>query len=128
MIRKIINIDQEKCEGCGTCITECNKGAIQIVEGKATLINANVCDSLGSCIPKCPMYAISFAECDVVEFDKDKAINEMLRKMLVDTPPAFPPSAFSGMGSHCPCMDFSKSRKSSGGIEEEEFVADAVTA
>ena len=88
MVRKIISIDQDKCEGCGTCITECSKGAIEIVNGKAALINEDVCDSLGLCIPKCPMYAISFAETDVLEFDKDKAVNEMLRKMLIDTPPA----------------------------------------
>ena len=127
MRRKIINIDQDRCEGCGTCITECSKGAIQIVEGKATLVNADVCDSLGACIPKCPMYAISYAEGDIVEFDKDKAVNEALRKLLADTPPAFPPSAFSGMGQHCPCMDFSKSRDAKQETEKE-IAAEAAMA
>ena len=128
MVRKIISIDQDKCEGCGTCITECSKGAIEIVNGKAALINEDVCDSLGLCIPKCPMYAISFAETDVLEFDKDKAVNEMLRKMLIDTPPAFPPTVFSAMGRYCPCMKFNHDNDSKQNSEEATEVLEAATA
>lgn len=127
MVRKIISIDQDKCEGCGTCISECAKGAIEIINGKATLNNSEVCDSLGLCIPKCPVYAISFDEVDVLEFDKDKAVNEMLRKMLAHTPPAFPPSVFSAMGTHCPCMNFEHDGANEQTTEESQ-VFDAITA
>lgn len=125
MIRQIVSIDQDKCEGCGTCVTKCTKGAIQIVDGKAHLVEANVCDALGSCIPTCPMYAITITECDVLEFDSDKAINEMLRNMLKDTPPSFPPTVFSGMGKYCPCMDF---KKKGGASEDTKATEDKVEA
>ena len=102
-MRKIIEIDPEKCEGCGTCITQCSKGAIKIIDGKATLVDSIICDAGGSCALKCPMYAISITETEATDFDSNVAANEILRKMLADTPPAFPPSVFSGMGMYCPC-------------------------
>ena len=55
----IINIDEEKCDGCGLCIPSCNEGAIKIVDGKARLVNALHCDGLGACIGHCPQGAIT---------------------------------------------------------------------
>jgi NAD-dependent dihydropyrimidine dehydrogenase PreA subunit len=62
MIRKIITIDEEKCNGCGLCVKACHEGAIGIVEGKAKLLREDYCDGLGDCLPTCPMNAISFEE------------------------------------------------------------------
>ncbi len=62
MIRKIITINEEKCNGCGLCADACHEGAIGIVDGKAKLLREDYCDGLGDCLPACPMEAISFEE------------------------------------------------------------------
>ncbi len=62
MIRRIITIDEKKCNGCGLCADACHEGAIGIVDGKAKLLREDYCDGLGDCLPACPMNAISFEE------------------------------------------------------------------
>jgi len=62
MIRKIIKIDEEKCNGCGACATACHEGAIEMVNGKARLTREDYCDGLGDCLPACPVDAITFEE------------------------------------------------------------------
>lgn len=62
MIRRIITIDEHKCNGCGLCADACHEGAIGIVDGKAKLLREDYCDGLGDCLPACPMNAISFEE------------------------------------------------------------------
>ena len=62
MIRKIIHIDEEKCNGCGLCASACHEGAIELVDGKAKLVRENFCDGFGDCLLNCPVGAISFEE------------------------------------------------------------------
>ena len=67
--RKIINIDEEKCNGCGNCVTGCHEGALQIVDGVAKLVNEHFCDGFGDCIGECPTGALKIEEREAAEFD-----------------------------------------------------------
>ena len=71
MIRRIIHIDKEKCNGCGACAAACHEGAIAMVNGKAQLMRDDYCDGLGDCLPHCPTDAISFIEKDTVAYDEE---------------------------------------------------------
>ena len=70
MIRKIIRIDGEKCNGCGACAAACHEGAIEMIDGKARLTRENYCDGLGDCLPACPVDAISFEEREAPAYDE----------------------------------------------------------
>ena len=69
-VRKIIRIDEDKCNGCGLCAAACHEGAIEIIDGKAKLTREHFCDGLGDCLPSCPMDAISFEEREAPAYDE----------------------------------------------------------
>jgi len=69
-VRKIIKIDEEKCDGCGLCVPSCPEGALQIIDGKAKLVKENFCDGLGACLGECPQGAITIEEREAEEFSE----------------------------------------------------------
>ena len=71
MKRKIIKIDESKCNGCGLCAAACHEGAIGMENGKAKLLREDYCDGLGDCLPACPVGAISFEEREAPAYDEE---------------------------------------------------------
>ncbi len=80
MIRKIIEIDKEKCNGCGLCVSACHEGAIGLVDGKAELLRDDYCDGLGDCLPSCPTGAIAFVEREALEYNEAEVQKNMEAK------------------------------------------------
>lgn len=78
MLRKIVEIDESKCNGCGLCISACYEGAIELINGKAKLISDEYCDGLGDCLPKCPTDAISIIEREAKEYDEKLVLQKQL--------------------------------------------------
>jgi NAD-dependent dihydropyrimidine dehydrogenase PreA subunit len=80
MIRKMVRIDEEKCNGCGECVPSCAEGAIQIIDGKARLLADNLCDGLGACLGDCPLGAITVEEREADEYD-ESAVHDHLKEI-----------------------------------------------
>jgi Pyruvate/2-oxoacid:ferredoxin oxidoreductase delta subunit len=97
--RKIIHIDEERCDGCGQCVPSCAEGAIEILDGKARVIAEKYCDGLGACLGECPNDALTIVEREAEEFDEE-AVEEML-KGREDEGDELPPGLMTA-GAGCP--------------------------
>ena len=94
-VREMVNIDEEKCNGCGLCVPSCAEGAIQIINGKAKLVADNLCDGLGACLGDCPQGAITIEKRDADEFD-EAAVEQRLREIGREPEPHQPVPAPTG--------------------------------
>ncbi len=120
VMRKIISIDEEKCDGCGLCIPSCEEGALQIVDGKARLVKDIYCDGLGNCLGECPQGAIEIIEREADPFD-EAAVEEHLERISKEKVPE--------TGEECSaCCGSSLIRDLKPQVGEEPVVATASSA
>ena len=100
MIRRIIHIDQQKCNGCGACAAACHEGAIEMVNGKARLAREDYCDGLGDCLPACPAGAITFEEREAPAYDEAAVLAAKAKKAAGDKQPCGCPGTASRAIAH----------------------------
>ncbi len=100
--RQVIRIDEEKCDGCGECVTGCAEGAIAVIDGKARLVSEIYCDGLGACLGQCPQGAITMVEREAEDFNEAKTREHLERQRHPKYVPAPVPLAFAAVAPQCP--------------------------
>lgn len=121
-MRNMINIDEELCDGCELCVSACAEGAIQVIDGKAKLVNEIYCDGLGACLGDCPTGALTIEQREAEDFDEEAAIDHVARIKQAEEKPAEPEIKFQG----CPGSALKSFAKKEGGSSDEPIPAQSL--